>query len=228
MRIFRLTSTLAIVAFTSLSVLAVPSIMLDDGTTSKTIGDGGADDESGLTGIVSSDDTIGNWENDVTGNSRFGSASSPILNTASINLTITSGSLGDFIEVWFSTDGNGPSDATANVQTIINASFLDNVSIEHKTYVDASDTVFGTATLFNHISPYSDTLVHTDSDGPLGGIGSPYSVTQYFKITLLSDGAGEVSFDATTSLPDGGTTALLLGLGLVGFAAISRRFKKAA
>jgi len=41
-----------------------------------------------------------------------------------------------------------------------------------------------------------------------------------------SGGAGSFNFSSTTSVPDSGATLALLGLGLVGIAAASRRFKK--
>jgi len=44
--------------------------------------------------------------------------------------------------------------------------------------------------------------------------------------TQSGTGATTLSFSSTTSVPDSGATAALLGLGLIGLGAASRRFKK--
>jgi hypothetical protein len=96
-----------------------------------------------------------------------------------------------------------------------------------KTYLDASDTPFGLATLLTSQSFTNGAFSGTATGAGLTG-NSPYSLTQV--ITLQLTGGASASFDSdlqTTPLP----AALPLfasGLGALGFAAFRRKRRTAA
>jgi hypothetical protein len=65
-------------------------------------------------------------------------------------------------------------------------------------------------------------------DATISGSSSSYDDTAgFFELTSQGSNA-TVTFSSTTTVPDSGTTAMLIGVGLVGTALASRRFKKSS
>jgi hypothetical protein len=78
--------------------------------------------------------------------------------------------------------------------------------------------------LFPTQGPFTSAVFSDVASGAIS-LNAPCSI--YEVATIAHNGAGTTSFDAYVSVPDGGTTALLLGLGLVGLRLTGRRRKDA-
>jgi hypothetical protein len=84
--------------------------------------------------------------------------------------------------------------------------------------------LLGSVPLFLTQGPFTSAAFSNVASGAIS-LNAPYSI--YEIATITHKGAGTTSFDAYLSVPDGGTTTLLLGLGLVGLRLTGRRRKDA-
>jgi len=218
MRLMKLNSWIAAIGLVvaASGPAAASTITIFDGSTTLTItdqdfipGPNAPADMAGAAGIVSYAGTIGVWTFSVsTGFSKpaYGSATVPemhldgsALSSAAGTLTITFtdtgfGSTGTLVEAGV----GGATDGTVKYEALQGATSL--VSL---------------VTAFNE-EPYK----YSDVTELTGGVG-PYSLTQ--KITLTHKSSWTVSsFNATLSVPEGGATLSLLGLGLLGIVGVGR------
>lgn len=212
-----------ILAFSAGSAEAA-AIRLSDGVNETTVWDGGAGDASGLADVVGFIGTIGSWKLNIsTGSTVFSDATDPFMSLASLNATSFSGGT---LTIWFTEVGFGPTELTARAQ--ING--LTTGTVTYETFQSATNTPFGTDTLLTsqafNAGAFSDVEL-----GALVSGGPSYSLTQ--KITITHNGLGATAFNGTlktvdggrtVAVPDGGSTALALGLALVSLAALRRRF----
>jgi VPDSG-CTERM motif len=96
------------------------------------------------------------------------------------------------------------------------------------------NTYYGTSLLdeTNPLTSQSFSGTGSFSGNQVGGnvTNAPYSLTEV--VTITNSGANPsqtvTSFDAGLNVPDGGTTALLLGVGLLGLALAARKFKRSS
>jgi hypothetical protein len=95
-------------------------------------------------------------------------------------------------------------------------------STTFRTYVDDGNVPFGTATLVSSL-PFVGSGGFSGSSGATGvSLTAPYSVTLFADI--VATGPGQTSFDfEVLTVPDGGATAMLLGMGFLGLGALARR-----
>ena len=197
------------------SVNAVPTLTLSDGTTTIIVTDGSAMDKSSVAGAVVFDGIFGNLSFNVsTGLTKplSGSASAPsidlnaiVMATGATTLTIT------FSENGFTAF---PGILTGHIGgTIATGGSLTNIVMQNALNL-VTNGPFG--------------------PGPFSGSGSaalidgaPYSLTQTAILTFGARG-GSTSFDAmgsVPSVPDGGTTATMLGIGFLAVGAARRIYR---
>jgi hypothetical protein len=202
---------------------AVPTLMITDGTNSVTIADGSSLDSNSAAGAVSWNGSLDNWTLNFDtglGYPAIGSPTSPILDLSFGAYTSTGGALW----VYFSEDG-----FTAGGSTLANIGGTTQGQVAFGTFGGTSNTLFDhSASNLLTILPFTNgsytgpVFSGTESGGTVGG-GAPYSLTEIIAINQV--GAGLTTGDASLTVPDGGTTALLLGVGLLGLGVVASKRK---
>lgn len=202
------------------SVQALPSLRISDGTTTITIADNGVGDGNAASGVVMWSGTVGVWDINVnTGLTKptQGSALNPYMDLNFIDHSSAAGTL----TLWFSETDFGPSNGSA----LAHIGGTAQGSVSYSTYWSSSNALFATSTLLTNQGPFAGGAYSgTSTAGPLNNSG-PYSLTQV--ISLTHSASGTTSGDAELSVPDSGTSILLLGAGLTGlglFGRFRRRF----
>lgn len=208
-------------AFVALGVItmagaasAIPTLYLADGGGSYIVFDGsnlGSFDATGSGsaggGAVSWSGSIGNWSLTVSTGLTLSGGSSPAID---LNLSIDTPSANTPLTVMYSDTGFGPS--VGGVSLVSTGSGINGGSVATTAYWGAGNTLFDTT---------GGTLVN---GSVLDSAGNPYSLTLKSIVTPGTTGLNNVkSYDTELSVPDGGTTALLLGAALSALALIRRR-----
>jgi hypothetical protein len=200
------------------SVNAIPTLTLSDGINPPiVVTDGSALDSNTLAGAVTFNGSLGTFILNVsTGLTKplAGSASAPSIDLNSVDFSTAAGTL----TITFTEDG-----FTAFPGTLTGA---------------VGGTVGTGGSLTNIVMQNALNLVTNGpfGPGPFSGSGSaalidgaPYSLTQTAILTFGARG-GSTSFDAmgsVPSVPDGGTTATMLGIGLLAVGAARRIYRRA-
>jgi hypothetical protein len=205
---------------------AVPTLRIIDVATAQTIeiADGSALDTSPVAGMVMWSGPLGAWTlNFDTGLTypAIGSPSDPQMDLSFGAYTPTGGTLKIyFSEVGFTAPGTASVDIGGTKQ---------GSTVAFGTFGGTSNSLFDYSIsnrltlLQNGALVYNGlTFSGSASGGSVGG-SVPYSLTEFIQITQT--GAGLTTGDAMLTVPDGGTTALLVGLGLLGLSAFARRRK---
>jgi hypothetical protein len=196
---------------------ATPTLFISDGFGSILVTDGDANDSNDLANVVTFIGSIGNWNLNVT----TGVSNSPLasMDLNSINGFVTGG-VGtltiSFSDSGFTTLGFAAASIGGTTEG----------TVAYATYFHPGNVPlpFGGIPL-TILGPLSGPSFSGDANSALEILqADPYALTQ--QVTITHDDISEVSsFDATLKVPDGGTTALLLGLGLLGTALAARRSK---
>jgi len=166
-----------------------------------------------------------------------GTLSSPSMDISSID---ASTSAGGTLQIIFA--GNDYNPASGGVAMSLNGASSGNVSGTYSAYYNTankvtlpvSSTETGLGGTLIDTATWSGSPINVLAYGTIGAVG-PYSLTQDIKIT--SSGASRVSFDANLSgaavpqtpvddsnVPDGGMTLTMLGIAMLGLAAIRSKF----
>ena len=196
-------------------VSAVPTLMISDGTTTYTIADGAVGDANGSTDAVTFIGTVGVWTVNVTTGIVSGTNQLPTLDLNSVDMSSGAGTL----YIYFSADGFGPS--SGGVTASVGGTTSGTTSF--KTAYSASDLLFR-----------GSLLTGQTFTGPAfsGTAGSAIAVEGLYSLTELAvithTGSGTTSFDMTVSVPDSGTTVMLLGAALTALGLFARSRKQAA
>jgi hypothetical protein len=215
----KLTHYLALAAaFAGFSQIAqaVPMLKLFDGTTTIIITDNVGIDLDGTSGRILFNGTIGNWTITTDVGSTFpviGTLSKPQLD---LSFNAVSNAGGGTLVITFSADGFGP---TGNAFSS---------SIGGTTQGTVSTAAFGGTnnTVFSVVAPLTSQGPFTGAfsgsvNSPIVTNAGPYALTQ--QITITHAGAGITTGDALlSSVPDSGTSVLLLGVGLMLLALAAR------
>lgn len=203
----------------TLATKAVPTLGFYDGTTEFFVADGSALDANPLAGVITYLGPIGNWSVNVTTGIAGGTTEFPTLDLSSVNVST---STGGFLNLGFVSDNLGPTSGGLDVQV----GGTTTGSVNFLSVVDSGNTsnFFGLTSALQ-LSQGSFTGAFSDSAYGAFSLNAPYSIYELAYIT--HNGAGTTSFDAYAAVPDGGTTALLLGLGLLGVGFIFRRLRPA-
>jgi len=166
---------------------------------------------SSLTGIVTFNGGVGNFvANVTTGVSKplVGSATQPILDLNSID--INAGAGGTLTLKLTDTDFLGSGSEALFLDAV--GGTLSSGTIEVATYMDCSDTAFGTGTKLTDQTFGTGAFSGTPQDFATTCSGA-YSLTQI--ATLTMPGGGLFSGDSSLSIPEPSTLALF-GVGLLG------------
>lgn len=194
---------------------ALPSIRIFDGTTTITITDNGAGDSSPVAGRVLWDGTIGNWTLNThvgTGYPVLGSLTNPVLD---LSFNAVSNGAGGTLTIMFSVDGFGPTSGSATAAIGGTA----GGSVVYRTAGGNNNTLFSTSNILTTQGPFTGAFSGSVTGGSINNAG-PYSLTQQIQITHA--GAGISTGNSLLTVPDSGTSVLLLGAGLMGLAFMAR------
>ena len=122
----------------------------------------------------------------------------------------------------FSRDGFGPT--AGGVLAELGTTVLSGGSVTYTTYGGTNNTLFSTVNLLTTIGPVTGAFGGTATGAGVNNAG-PYSLTQVVKITHTISGI--TTGDAKMTVPDSGSSLVLLGSGLAALGLISRRRKSA-
>jgi hypothetical protein len=201
---------------------AVPTLRLTYGANTVEIADASGSDSNPLAGAVTFIGPLGNFFLNVsTGISKpvLGSATLPSMDLSSVDV---SGPSGGTLTILFSDDFFGPTfgGVTASIGGTTGGTVL------YSTYADASNVLFGMSTLLTTQGAFTGPAF---SGTTFADLGLPsFSLTQ--EVVISHGSAGATSFNAELkaapkAVPDGGSTAALLGAVLVGLESLRRRFR---
>lgn len=200
--------------------------LMNNGMT-VTIGDNSASDSNPTTGVTTYIGPVGDFATNVsTGTSKpaVGSATSPQLVLASLNITNISSSP-ETLFILFSDNNFGPVMGTPQAALSVtqlgsSPASPPNGAVDYKVYLDAGNTRLAQTTLLTAIGPVT---VNGTNVGAFGSFSFPFALTQVLKITLNAGGTfiGSAAFNITpTAVPEvsgvvtGVLAALVIGIGL--------------
>jgi hypothetical protein len=161
--------------------------------------------------------TIGNF----TSTLEIGSTTAmPSIDLSSVDV---SSSAGGTLVVTFSANGFTTPTGAANWLSQFSGNFIfGSATVTQKTYLDSTDTLLGTGTalttLTSSATPFGLSAV---ADATTSG---PFAITEVFTIT--TPGAAQVSLDGSVVYTPEPASLALLGAGMLGLAAFSRRKSK--
>lgn len=209
-----LTAAAAAAGLAAGSAYAVPTLTFTNGITTVAIHDNVLGEDTNLTaGVVDWSGVVGDWRLA----SGLGQAL-PVLGTSfspniDLNFAGTSDVLGSKLYITFEGTGYSYSGSLLDVLSVTAAS---GGTVEDKVFIDGSIWVTGMGPFGSgNWSQLSGTVTLVPTD------------VLAIQVILTSNGsAGTISGDKNIlAVPDGGTTALLLGLGFLGVGFVARRFK---
>jgi hypothetical protein len=213
---------------TAVPSVEAASILIYDGVHAPiVVDDNSAFDTNAATGIVA---FSGGWADTFLFVAELG-ITKPALGTAEApamfsNVSATSNTGPQMLQVLFSETDFGPTSGTGTMLGLVDTT--PDGSATYQVWQDAANTLFMGAVLGSGsvVGPGID-LPILDSFAVTGGF--PYALTQYFEIhhtgNLFVTTNIEAAFQVPASVPDGGLTVTLLGLGLVGIERLRRRIQ---
>jgi hypothetical protein len=215
------------------SALAVSTLTLDDGPGGLApliIVDGGAGDSfAGVPGTIAFVGSYGVFTINVTsGVSKpsIGSAANPQLSLDTQSVSSGAGTL----YIQFSDDDFGPLSPSLNFGVDASVTSLaPGGSVTWSTYGDSANAINGNDGIHAQSSfSTASTPFSTSVLAPTGGpIGFPYSLTAQMVITHTAAGTSNPDM-VLASVPEGGSTAVMLGIAMLGFCKLNALRKKRA
>lgn len=202
--------TKLVVAAVSLSALAATARAIPTLTLKDLMGGGSLVINGDPSGVISYNGSFSNWVVNVSTGISEAPSGELGLDLNSIDKSTGQGKL----QITFS-DDSFMSPSSGSVSANIGGGIASGGSLLYETSLNGTQT---TSQLFTG-NPFSGS-----AKGAIVTYSTPFTLTQ--SITISHDATGTSSFNATATVPDGGTTALLLGLGLLGTGLIfgKRRF----
>lgn len=197
---------------------AVPQLRISDGLTTITISDGGAGDSQAVPGQVVWVGSVGNWTLNVHTGTTYpvlGSLTNPVLD---LSFNAISNANGGTLTVSFSADGFGPTAGNAVAST----GGTTQGTVLYNTYGGTNNTLFSTSNLLTSQGPFvAPAFSGTTSGGNVNNVG-PYSLTQVITITHAAGVSRITTGDSILTVPESGTSILLLGTGLTLLGLVAR------
>jgi len=194
---------------------ALPELQIFDGTTTITVVDNLAGDASSAAGRIVWVGTIGNWTLNTDVGTTFpaiGNLTNPQLD---LSFNAVSNGSGGTLSIMFSADGFGPSAGTA----VASIGGTTSGTVVYDTFGGASNTLFDLSPLLAAQGPFTGAFSGAVSGGSVNNVG-PYALTQ--QIVITHSGSGITTGDGLLTVPDSGTSLLLLGAGLTGLGFLAR------
>jgi hypothetical protein len=179
-----------------------------------TITDNGVGDVNATVGGIVWTGSIGSWSFNLVGAVTYPEIGSLAIPEMDLNFLATS-STGGTLKILFSNDGFGP---TVNQTSEANIGGTTQGSVSYKAFGGVNNNLFDLSNLLC-AGPNTGSF-SADVIGAAVNNQGPYSLTSVITITQV--GAGTSSGDVMLTVPDSGTTLLLLGAGLTGLGLISR------
>jgi len=203
---------------------ATPTLRLTSGLTVVTVADGSGSDGSTTAGIVVYNGAVGDWTiNITTGVTKpaNGTAATPFISLTTVSTTQNTVTAPADLKIEFSETGFGPTKG----HFMLHVGGTLQGSVSQQFYADTGNTLFGTGTLLHDFGSFSDPSYNADSTA--SGLPGTYSITE---VMTLSHGTGDKTSSPSmtlTTVPDGGTTLMLLGSAVTTLGLLRRRFIKA-
>jgi hypothetical protein len=220
---------LAMALVTAVPSVEAASILIYDGVHAPiVVADNDAFDTNAAPGIVA---ISGGWadtflfvaEVGIT-KPALGSAEAPAMFS---NVSATSNTGDQMLQVLFSDTDFGPTNGMGTMLGLVDTT--PNGSATYQVWQDAGNTLFNNGGVLGTGTVAGPGIDLPILDSFLVSGAFPYALTQYFEIhhtgNLFVSTNIEASFQVPASVPDGGLTLSLLGLGLVGIERLRRRVK---
>lgn len=210
------------VAAAGLAVSASANAVLEifDNSGSTFVYDNGSGDLNSAASAVLWTGTFNGWNISLAGGLTVQGGASPIIDLSGQITSVGTHVGGDTLKIFYGDSGFGPS-SSSSLQGIITGTTGADTSIWFAGGYNASDISTGGAVAASTSiasSPFSATIYGSIPDA------ATYALMEQVEITNAGNGSF-TSFDAKVSVPDSASTALLIGLGLLGVGVASRRKK---
>lgn len=205
------------------SAYATPTLTISDGVNTVSVTDNSAGDANSAAGQVTWIGGLDNWTLNVDTGTTYPAIGTLVFPALDLSFNAVSNGVGGTLWISFSESGFGPSSGVTNVAT--GGTVMGAGSVTFNTYGGNSNALFDTTNWLSSVGPFAGPAF---SDSILGGTinsAGPYSLTEVIKIT--SAGASAITGDASLSVPDAGTTVMLLGAGLMALGLVGSRRKRA-
>jgi hypothetical protein len=202
---------------------AVPTLTISDGTTTVTILDNGAGDQSATAGWVLWSGNFGVWDVIVdTGITKPIGGFSAINPGLDLGFQVSSTAAGSLTMTWSDTDF-GP--WSGGFAADIGGTLAAGASISYSTYYSKANTVPAGTPLTSTLSSFSGAAAN------VGNLGFPYSLSEVVILTQRQAGVSSGNAELHgVPVPDAGSTLILLGttMSMLGVYDRSRRKRQKA
>jgi hypothetical protein len=198
---------------------ATPTLWITDGTAANSfqVADGSLLDSNPGAGVVTYIGSVGIWTVNVSTGIVGGTTAQPTMDLNSVDVSTGAGTL----YIYYSATGFGPSSGSLNVAASGTLAVEDSLTFQ--TGASGGNTLFSGIPITTE-GPFHGPAI-SDTTSAAISFGSAFSLTELVTVSHPRTG-GTTSFDMFVSVPDSGTTLLLLGAALTGLGLFGRLRKR--